>query len=173
MARCLSCGDGRAEVLLIDTTLRGTERDAKRYCYACRPEAQHSYAGCLPRVIVSSSLPDEEKTESTGCASVCCGQKSVVSFGRKNYRSRRVRRPEGKSSSNFTIEDFVLLRDAGVQIAEADFLEVYHRENTHLDFTFCEFYGAETFQQHLPNCQRESILGVAPRNVQFTPRHWL
>ena len=64
-----------------------------------------------------------------------------------------------KLSSNFTVEDFVLLREAGVQIADADFLEVYRRENTHLDFTFCQRCGAETFQQHLPDCPKESILG--------------
>jgi len=61
--------------------------------------------------------------------------------------------------TRWTIDDLVLMCDAGVQIAEADFLEVYRRENTHLDFTFSEFCGAETFQQHLPDCRRESILG--------------
>lgn len=54
MASCDSCGNGRAEVLLIDTTLRGPEREAKRFCYACRPEAHHPYAGCFPRIIMPS-----------------------------------------------------------------------------------------------------------------------
>jgi hypothetical protein len=57
--------------------------------------------------------------------------------------------------TRWIIDDLLLMRDAGVQVAEADFLEVYRRENTHLDFTFCEFCGAETFQQHLPDCRRE------------------
>jgi hypothetical protein len=68
-------------------------------------------------------------------------------------------RIHNKCHEGQTIYDLVLMCDAGVQIAEADFLEVYRRENTLLDFTFCEFCGAETFQQHLPDCRRESILG--------------
>lgn len=59
----------------------------------------------------------------------------------------------------WTIDDLVLLKDAGVRISAKDFFEVYRRENTHLDFAFCAFCGAGTFQQHLANCPRESILG--------------
>lgn len=59
--RCPSC-NSETEVLLVDCRLPfGEERDRLRYCYACRPEAQHAYAGCLPRVIVASSLPEAEK----------------------------------------------------------------------------------------------------------------
>jgi hypothetical protein len=59
--RCSNCGND-ADVLLIDCTLPfGEERDRTRYCYACRPEAKHPYAGCLPRVIVASRLSDQEK----------------------------------------------------------------------------------------------------------------
>ena len=61
-ARCPSCGNERAEVLLIDCSLPfGAARDRLRYCFSCRPEAQHPYAGCFPRVIMASSLSDEEK----------------------------------------------------------------------------------------------------------------
>jgi hypothetical protein len=58
---CPNCGNEKHDFLLIDTTLRGPEREAKRFCYKCRPEAQHPYANCLPRIIVASKLPDEEK----------------------------------------------------------------------------------------------------------------
>ncbi|HEY6128226.1 MAG TPA: hypothetical protein VIW23_08605 [Candidatus Acidoferrum sp.] len=57
--RCPNCGNDRAEVLLIDTTLRGTERDAKRYCYACRPEARHELASHAPRVLARMNLTEE------------------------------------------------------------------------------------------------------------------
>jgi hypothetical protein len=52
----------------------------------------------------------------------------------------------------------VILKDAGVKIDAADFLDVYRRENTHRDFASC-LCGAGTGQQHLPDCRRESILG--------------
>jgi hypothetical protein len=61
--------------------------------------------------------------------------------------------------SRWCIDDLILLRDAGVQIDADDFREAYRHENTHRDFSFCAHCGASTFQQHLPDCPRESILG--------------
>jgi hypothetical protein len=43
----------------MDTTLRGMERETKRFCYSRRPEAVHPFAGCLPQVIVVSALCEE------------------------------------------------------------------------------------------------------------------
>jgi hypothetical protein len=61
-ARCPNCGNEQTKVLLIDCSLPfGEARDRLRYCFSCRPEAQHPYAGCFPRVIMASSLSDEEK----------------------------------------------------------------------------------------------------------------
>jgi hypothetical protein len=62
-------------------------------------------------------------------------------------------------TGGWTLDDLVLFRDAGVKIDPVDLLEVYRRENIHLDFMFCVACGAGTFQQHLPGCPRESILG--------------
>ena len=56
--RCPNCRN-ETEVLLIDCSLPFGKRDGLRYCYSCRP--QHPYAGCLPRVIVVSSLSEKEK----------------------------------------------------------------------------------------------------------------
>jgi hypothetical protein len=62
MSRCPNCGNEQAEVLLIDCTLPfGEVRDRTRYCYQCKQEARHEYAGCLPRVIMASSLSPDEK----------------------------------------------------------------------------------------------------------------
>ena len=61
--------------------------------------------------------------------------------------------------SRWCIDDLILLRDAGVQIDADDFREAYRHENTHRDFSLCAHCGASTFQQHLPDCPRESILG--------------
>jgi hypothetical protein len=55
------CGSGDKESLLIDATLRGMEREAKRFCYSRRPEAVHPFAGCLPQVIVVSAVCKEDK----------------------------------------------------------------------------------------------------------------
>ena len=62
--------------------------------------------------------------------------------------------------SRWTVDDLVLLRDAGVQIDADVFRSAYEHENTHRDFVFCQHCGAETFQKHLPDCPRESILAM-------------
>ena len=83
MARCPSCGNERAKELLIDTTLRGPEREAKRFCYSCRPEAQHPYAGCLPRVIMASSLSDEEKRKALAARRYAPDYRAVYSVSER------------------------------------------------------------------------------------------
>ena len=60
--RCPNCQSEKHDVLLIDCSLPFSEaRDRLRYCYACRLEAQHAYAGCLSRVIMASGLCEKEK----------------------------------------------------------------------------------------------------------------
>jgi hypothetical protein len=56
--RCPSCGNERAEVLLIDTTLSGAARE-QRFCYSCKPEARHELAGYAPRMLARMNLPVE------------------------------------------------------------------------------------------------------------------
>ena len=61
-AHCPNCGNEQTKVLLIDCSLPfGETRDRLRYCFSCRPEAHHPYAGCFPRVIMASGLCEKEK----------------------------------------------------------------------------------------------------------------
>jgi hypothetical protein len=61
--RCLNCGCEDHEFLLIDCALPlgSVERETIRYCYSCRPDAQHPYANCLPRIIRNANIPESEK----------------------------------------------------------------------------------------------------------------
>ena len=59
------------------------EREAKRFCYACRPEAQHTYAGCLPRTIVASSLSDEEKRKALAARRYAPDYRAVYSIAER------------------------------------------------------------------------------------------
>ena len=83
MASCSNCGSDKHDFLLIDTTLRGHKRETKRFCYQCRPEARHEYAGCLPRVIVASSLPDEEKRKALAARRYAPDYRAVYSIARR------------------------------------------------------------------------------------------
>jgi hypothetical protein len=58
--RCPNC-DTENDVLFIDCSLRGKERERQRFCYSCRPEARHPYANCLPQVIMNADIPEEDK----------------------------------------------------------------------------------------------------------------
>ena len=58
---CPNCNNPDAEVLLIDCSLCGEERKRRRFCYACRPEARHPYANCLPQIISKANIPEAEK----------------------------------------------------------------------------------------------------------------
>jgi hypothetical protein len=58
---CPNCNNPDGEVLLIDCTLSGEERKRQRFCYACRPEARHPYANCLPQIIAILDIPESEK----------------------------------------------------------------------------------------------------------------
>ena len=58
---CPNCNNPNADVLLIDCSLCGEERKRQRFCYACRPEARHPYANCLPQIIRKANIPESEK----------------------------------------------------------------------------------------------------------------
>jgi hypothetical protein len=58
---CPNCNNPNAGVLLIDCRLRDEERERRRFCYACRPEAWHPYANCLPQIIASLNISESEK----------------------------------------------------------------------------------------------------------------
>ena len=58
---CPNCNNPDAEVLLIDCSLRGEERERRRFCYECRPEARHPYANSLPQIIRKADIPEPEK----------------------------------------------------------------------------------------------------------------
>lgn len=58
MPSCPTCGNERAEVLLLDTVLSGAARE-QRFCYSCTPEAFHNLAGYAPRMLARMDLPEE------------------------------------------------------------------------------------------------------------------
>jgi hypothetical protein len=61
----------------------------------------------------------------------------------------------------WTIQDLVLLRDAGVKIDPDAYLEALGYENLHRDFSSCRGCAAITGTQHQPSCIRASILFCA------------
>ena len=61
--------------------------------------------------------------------------------------------------SRWTLDDLVLLKEADVAIDADLFAEAYRHENLNRDFSCCTHCGAGTYQLHLPDCPRESILG--------------
>jgi hypothetical protein len=79
---CTNCG-AETDVLLIDTTLIGEARRRLRFCRSCRPEAQHPYASCLPRVIVASSLSDEEKRKALSARRYAADYRAIYSIAER------------------------------------------------------------------------------------------
>jgi hypothetical protein len=57
-----------------------------------------------------------------------------------------------------TIQDLVLLKDAGVKIDVDTFLEALEYENQHRDINSCRGCAAITGTQHQPSCPRASVL---------------
>ncbi len=55
---CTNCG-GETDVLLIDAMLTGAAREQKRWCFQCKPEARHEFAGYAPRMLARMDLPEE------------------------------------------------------------------------------------------------------------------
>lgn len=60
----------------------------------------------------------------------------------------------------FTLDDLILLKDAGVALDAADVREVYVRENVNRSLLPCEHCDTPRGGQHLPNCPRESVLAL-------------
>jgi hypothetical protein len=58
----------------------------------------------------------------------------------------------------WTIQDLVLLKDAGVEVDADLFLGALEYENLHRDFSSCRGCAAITGSQHQPSCTRASIL---------------
>jgi hypothetical protein len=79
---CRNCG-AETDVQLIDTTLIGEARRRLRFCGSCRPEAQHPYAGCLPRVIAASSLSNEEKQKALAARRYTPDYRAVYSIAER------------------------------------------------------------------------------------------
>jgi hypothetical protein len=58
--KCPTC-KAETETLLIDCSLPlgSQERESRRWCYICRPEARHRLAGYPPRMLAKMGLPED------------------------------------------------------------------------------------------------------------------
>jgi len=59
---------------------------------------------------------------------------------------------------NWTLQDLLFLREAGVVIDADLFEQVRTEENMHRDFASCSGCGAVTYSQHSSECPRATIL---------------
>jgi hypothetical protein len=59
-----------------------------------------------------------------------------------------------------SLNDLVLLRDAGVKIDADIFAEAFHYENKHRNLGPCFECGARTFDQHELACSHATILAM-------------